>query len=184
VKALIILGVLGSLNEVASLRAYPIVSDLADVPRYQWLAMDHELGRRTYALRTVYEQLKTELPPGAIVQHNPNGIPGDLPYGLYADRPVAAETPGCGILFGGDPKLCVSVLASLKPVFEGSLPAGEVDRTCSEWSISALLVKDTDPAWSDKKSWVWQRPPSIANEFVRTFPCGERTPTRSARAPN
>jgi hypothetical protein len=184
VKALIILGVLGSLNEAASLRVYPIVSDLADIPRYQWLAMDHELGRRTYALRSVYERLKTELPPGAIVQHNPNGDPGDLPYGLYADRPVAAETPGCGVLFGGDPKLCASVQASLKPVFGGSSPAGQVDHTCSEWSIAALLIKDTDPAWTDKGSWVWHRLPGIATEFVRTFSCGDQTPIRSARAPN
>ena len=179
IRALIVLGVASSLYEAASLRLYPIAYDLWDIPRFRWFAMDRQLGGRTYALRSAYDQLKTQLPSTAIVQHNPNGIPGNLPWGLYADRPAAAETPGCGTLFGGDPKLCASVIASLNPVFDGSLPAPDLDRVCSQWSISAILIKDTDPAWSAGASWIRQRPPILSNPFVRVYLCGAANPGRS-----
>ena len=76
-------------------------TDKVEIPRYHWLAPDHQLGERTYALRQVYERLKSELPGNALVQQNPNGVPGDLFYGLYADRQTAAETSSCGVAFGG-----------------------------------------------------------------------------------
>jgi hypothetical protein len=47
----------------------------------------------------------------------------------------------------------------------------EVDRACADLSISAILVKDTDPVWANRESWVWQRPPIVANRFMRAISC-------------
>ena len=37
-----------------------------------WLERDHEVGQRTYALRSAYNTLRATLPVEAIVQYNPN----------------------------------------------------------------------------------------------------------------
>jgi len=169
---LIVIGVASSIYEAAALRLYPIAFDVLDIPRQAWLSPDHNLGRRTYALRTGYEVLEGKLPARAVVQHNPTVVPDDLPYGLYADRPVVDEAPGCGGAFGGDPASCAFVASALSPIFAGSLPAAEVDRTCTDLSISAVLVKDIDPAWRDRTSWIWHRQPIVANRFMRALPCG------------
>jgi hypothetical protein len=168
---LLVIGVAGSIHEAVVLRTYPIASDLLDIPRQAWLSSDHNLGRRTYALREGYEQLRDALPESAIVQHNPNAIPGDLPWGLYGDRQVVADDPGCGVVFGGDPERCAGIQSRLKPIFDGVSNPDEVDRACADLSISAILVKDTDPVWANRESWVWQRPPIVANRFMRAISC-------------
>ena len=161
------LGVMATVYDVTMLRIYPLLLDSFDIPRYHWLAPDHRLGERTYALREVYERLGRELPEKAIVQQNPNRVPGDLFYGLYADRQTAVETPSCGVVFGGDSTLCQSMLAPIREVFDG----GGMDRVCREFSISAVIVKDTDAAWNDKTSWVLKREPLIGNRYGRAFLC-------------
>lgn len=175
------IGVVGSVHEAAVLRAFPIASDLWNIPRTAWLSKDHNLGRRTYALREGYAELKAELPANAIVQHNPNDDPDDLPYGLYADRQVVAETPSCAVALGGDPRLCPPIQARLDTIFEGVSPPDQLDRACADLSIAAILVKDTDPAWSHRESWVWRRKPIAANQFLRAIPCGGQ-PASASRA--
>jgi hypothetical protein len=170
---LLVIGALGSVYEAGLLRVYPVLADALDIPRFEWLCSDHNLGRRTYALREGYEELKGRLPATAIVQHNPNAVPDDLPYGLYADRPVVAESPACGVGFGGDPQSCAAVQAQLRPIFEGISDADTVDRACTVLSISGLLVKDTDPVWVRRDVWVWRRQPITSNRFMRILPCGE-----------
>jgi len=174
--ALITLGVAGSIYEVCMVRFYPLLSDDLAIARYDWLSPDQNLGRRTYALRQVYEVLKNKLPVDAIVQHNPNSVPGDMFYGLYADRQAAAETSQCGVVFGGDPALCPAVVAPLNNLFAsaGTVGADGVDVICKDLSIDALVVKDTDKAWADKSSWVWKKQPAIANNYARAFLCGRR----------
>ena len=112
------LGCAATVYDATMLRLYPLLLDGLAIPRYHWLAPDHHLGERTYALREVYERLGRELPDSAIVQQNPNAVPGDLFYGLYADRQTAVETPACGVVFGGPATLCDSVLAPVREVFD------------------------------------------------------------------
>lgn len=163
------LGVLATAYDVTMLRIYPVLLDTFNMPRYHWLAPDHRLGERTYALREVYERLGRELPENAIVQQNPKAIPGDLFYGLYADRQTAVETPSCGVVFGGDASLCESVRTPVEEVFDRG---GDVDQVCRDLSISAVVVKDTDAVWNDKGSWVWTKSPLIGNSYARAFLCG------------
>ncbi len=173
--AMLVLGVSGTVYDVCMLRWYPVLLDDLSIPRYRWLAPDHSLGKRTYAMRQLYEGLKRKLPERAIVQHNPSVSPGDVFFGLYADRQAAAETPTCGAVFGGDPALCPGVLAPIRELFEGSrrITATELEATCRGLSIDALVVKNTDKVWADKSSWVWQERPLLANEYGRVVGCGK-----------
>jgi hypothetical protein len=175
VAALLALGVAGTLYEVCMVRFYPVLSDDFEIPRSQWLSADRHLGTRTYALREAYERLKNILPERAVVQHNPNVIPNDLFYGLYADRQAAADTLTCGVVFGGDSALCSGIIGPINDLFEkpGVIGAEEIDAMCGELSIDALVVKDTDRVWADKNSWVWKKQPVIANDYVRAFLCGK-----------
>jgi hypothetical protein len=171
---LMVLGVAGTLYEVSMFRLFPVISDRFAIPRNLWLSGDRNLGRRTYAVRELYDQLRNELPQRAIVQHNPNASPGDLFYGLYADRQAAAETSGCGVVFGGDPAPCANVIGTLNDLFEkpGAVEANRVDGICRDLSIDALVVKDTDKVWADRNSWVWRKKPHLANDYARVFLCG------------
>ena len=168
VGVMLALGFAATMYDVTMLRIYPLLLDSLNIPRYHWLAPDHHLGERTYALREVYERLGRELPEKAIVQQNPNAVPGDLFYGLYADRQTAVETPSCGLVFGGDAALCETILTPVREVFDHG---ANVDQVCRMLSISAVIVKDTDAAWNDKGSWVWKREPLIGNSYGRAFLC-------------
>jgi hypothetical protein len=172
--ALLVLGVAGSLYEVCMFRFFPLISDHFVMRPWNFLAPDQRLGARTYALRQVYEALKEKLPEHAIVQHNPNAAPGDMFYGLYADRQAAAETSQCGVVFGGDPALCPGVVSLLDDLFEksGAVDPSRVDAICGDLSIDALVAKDTDKVWADKNSWVWKKQPIFANNYARAFLCG------------
>jgi hypothetical protein len=164
---------------------FPFISDRFPIPKYAFLAMDQNLGKRTYAVRQVYEGLKRVLPDNAVVQHNPNSSPGDLPYGLYADRQAAADTAECGVVFGGDTKLCSGIIPQLNRLFQqpGAIQENEVDSICQRLSIDALIVKDTDTVWADKGSWVWKKSPYIANDYARGFLCGSDRLRVSASPP-
>lgn len=173
--AALVLGITGTAYDLCILRWFPIIADVTDIPRHKWLSPDQELGSRTYALRQLYEDLKVKLPQTAVLQHNPDIEPGDLPYGLYADRQVAAETLSCGVVFGGVTTLCREIIGPIRDFFEkpGAVAADRVERVCKDLSINALIVKDTDPVWADSNSWVWKQQPLITNRYARAFVCGE-----------
>jgi len=161
ILAMLILGVAGSIYEVSMVRFY--------------YANSATSGDRTYLLRQIYQDLKKRLPVQAVIQQNPNGVPGDVFYGLYADRQAAAETSQCGVVFGGDPALCNGVITPINDLFEkpGAVSAERVDALCKDLSIDALVVKNPDKVWVDRNSWVWKKQPVLANEYARAFLCGK-----------
>lgn len=173
VGAMLVLGVAATIYDVTMLRIYPLLSDDLAIPRYHWLAPDHKLGERTYALRQTYEALGKVLPKQAIVQQNPDAQPGDLFYGLYADRQTAAESSGCGAVFGGPSALCAGVVTPIRALFlrPAHLSFAQVQGVCRQLSINALVVKDTDSVWADTRSWVWEMKPVIENRYSRAFLC-------------
>jgi hypothetical protein len=161
IAALLVLGVAGSLYEVCMVRFYYVISGGFD-------------GKRSYAIRQLYEGLKQMLAENAVVQHDPNHLPGDVFYGLYADRQAAAETSQCGVVFGGDPALCPGVIGPINDLFEKPAAVGpeNINTVCESLSIDTLVVKDDDKVWADKNSWVWKRQPILANDYARAFLCG------------
>jgi hypothetical protein len=173
VGAMLVLGAAATIYDVTMLRIYPVLSDDLAIPRYHWLAPDHKLGERTYALRQTYEALDKVLPKRAIVQQNPNAQPGDLFYGLYADRQTAAEASACGAVFGGPPALCAGVVTPIHTLFlrQAHLSYAQVQDICRQLSINAVVIKDTDGVWADTGSWVWKMEPVIGNGHSRAFLC-------------
>ena len=173
IAAMLVLGAAATFYDVFMFRFYPVLSDNSTLRMYRWLSPDRSLGKRTYALRQLYEELRVKLPERAIVQHNPRANPGDLFYGLYADRQAAAETSACGVVFGGDPARCPGMIAALDTLFEkpGLLDPNAVDAICGKLSISALVVKDSDKVWADPNSWVWKKEPVLANQYGRAYLC-------------
>lgn len=166
----LVIGVAGSLYEVVLLRTFPLLSDAGKVNKYAFLSLDDKLGKRTYALRQVYEELRKTLPPAAIVQHNPDVAPNDLFFGLYAGRQAVADTRGCGAVFGGDSTQCPPIFSRLQDLFSGRTP--DPDAVCRDLSIDVLVAKDTDEIWRHRDSWVWTREPLAANGRARAFRCG------------
>jgi hypothetical protein len=175
VAVTIVLGATGSCYELCLQRAFPILSDLFPLQRYAWLSPDHQLGRRTFELRTAYKELDRILPANATVQHNPEAGIGNIPAELYSDRQMVADSGSCGTVFGGSKKFCdEEILPHLKSLFDDRQPSTiqEVVDTCRDFSITALLFKDTDPVWKDKSSWIWKADPLLSNNFVRAIKCG------------
>jgi hypothetical protein len=184
VGVLLILGAAGPAYDLAMLRLYPVLADHMKSSTLPWLTFDHRIGERTYALRQTYERLNAQLPRDAVVQQNPIVYAGDPFYGLYADRQTATQGEDCGVVFGGAPSMCPGVLAPLRQMFTepGALAFPSVQAACRALSIDVLVVKDTDPVWRDKGSWVWNQPALLSTPYSRVFSCfPERHPNATIR---
>jgi hypothetical protein len=176
---LLTLGAIGTIYQAVMLRVYPILHDVGSVnpTTFQWLDQDRELGGRTYALRSVYDQLSITLPHKAIVQYNPYA-PAYLPHLLYSGHDVAIGLPLCGAVLGGDVSGCNGRTESVAPLFEKPSLAEDasLDDVCRQYRIDVMLVDDVDPVWRQRDSWVWTRTPFLANDHVRAFKCGVDAP--------
>ncbi len=180
VVATLVFGAMGSCYELCVQRVFPILSDFKVRPQLTWLSKDQQLGRRMFAMRSAYERLDRLLPGSAVVQADPMEGIGNLPADLYSDRQMVADVGDCGTVFGGSGKFCRDViLPQLKPLFDDRHPvtATEVEKTCTEFSIAALLFGDTDPVWKDESSWIWKAHPLFSNHYVRVIACGQVTET-------
>jgi hypothetical protein len=173
--ALAAIGLIGTLYQVLMLRAYPMLQDTGLIePRMApWLDQDHQVGKRSYALRSIYDALGTLLPPGAIIQYNPNAKPF-IPHQLYSGHGAAMGAPQCGAVFGGDVSQCEGRMKSIEPMFKNpsQTESAGLDVMCRNFGINVMLVDDLDPVWRDRDSWVWTRKPLLANDHVRAFACG------------
>jgi hypothetical protein len=170
---LLVLGALGSAYELAINRFYPVLADRGTVATVAWIAPDRHAGGRTYAMREAGEWAARNTSPNAIVQFNPHVPAQDTAAFLYTERRMAAADDICSSTFGGDPALCPALLAKLNSIYP---PAGQVAQptlhsVCEALPIDLVAAVDTDPAWSDRRSWVWTQPPVFANAYVRLFRC-------------
>jgi hypothetical protein len=176
-RALALIGVIGTTYQVVMLRIYPILQDheLVDATGAAWLDQDLRLGKRTYALRSIYDSLRNGLPAGAIVQYNPNAI-SFVPHQLYSGHGAAVGLPLCGAVFGGNILQCEDRAAYVVRLFEkpSQAESAGLDDMCSEYGIDVLLADDLDFAWRKHDSWVWTRKPILANQYARAFACGDR----------
>jgi len=173
IATLLLCGTVGTVYEVAMVRFYTMISDRFDGPRDLWFPSDHHIGERTYAMRGLYAGLGQTLGPTAVLQHNPNQPLGDVFHGLYADRQNEVETPGCGVIFGGDAVECGRIMPRIAELFDRTRPVDwiGVESACRDLSIDALIVKNTDDIWFDRDSWVWQQQPVLENRYARAFVC-------------
>jgi hypothetical protein len=179
------LGAAGSVYELVKIRFYPLQQDTTSVVLYPWLSPDRNLGERTFALREIYDELRHRTSVRAVYQHNPDTNPQDLFHGMYADRQLTAETPACGVVFGGNASLCPGMIREVNAIFDDPKVLGStgIDGACERLSIDVLIVKDTDRVWHDRQSWVWQRTAIVANKYARALVCGAGLEARSRSGP-
>ena len=171
--ALLVLGAVGTVYDVAILRLYPVLADGGALPTIGWMAPDRQLGRRNYAGREAYEWAARRTAPSAIVQFDPHVTIQDTSAFLYASRQFAAADEFCFTGFGGDPALCPALVAKLNRIYpKAGQPALEtIDTACETLPVDILVAKDTDPVWADRRSWVWMRKPIFSNAYFRLFGC-------------
>jgi len=184
--ALLVLGALGSAYELGINRFYAVLADRGTVATVDWIAPDRDAGRRIYAVREAGEWAARHTAPDAIVQFNPHVFGQNTAALLYSGRRSVAAGDDCISAFGGDPALCPALIATLNQVFPplGQNAPPTFDSVCSALPIDLIAAGDTDPAWSDRRSWVWTQSPVFANEYVRLFRCdpAERTDSAGASA--
>ncbi len=167
---LLILGILGTAYQVFMLRMFPVLFDHGTITGESWLGTDRHFGKRAYALRSAYEVIDAQLPSSAVLQGNP-ATEDLILHMLYSGHDAAAGNGECGTTFGGDPDLCALRLQKLAGLFE-PLDGSNLDATCREYGIDAVIVEDSDPVWREKSSWIWSQHPVVANNYVRAFRCG------------
>ena len=167
---MLILGVLGTAYQVFMLRLYPVLLDRGMIAGQGWVAPNRQFGKRAYALRSAYEVLDAQLPSSAVLQSNP-ATEDLILHMLYSAHDAAAGDGECGTDFGGDDRVCALRLRKLARLFE--LPDGSnLDATCQEYGIDAVIVDDSDRVWREPSSWIWSRDPLVANDYARAFRCG------------
>jgi hypothetical protein len=158
-----------SVYAVAINRLYFPLADAGIVPPYY--SPDREIGKRTAAMRAMYERLRTILDQKAVMQVNPDRPEGDFCFQLYARRQLAAAGLNCGTEFGGDPDACADARPALISMFQrdSGLTRIDVEGICRKLGIDALVVADTDPVWKQANSWVWQAEAVVENRYGRAF---------------
>jgi hypothetical protein len=168
---------------VVELRMFPIWADHRKSFARPWLDGDGQLGKRTYALREAYASLNPALSDSGVIQFNPL-TPSYLPHLLYSIHPAAAVGADCGTEFGGRATDCAPRIRDLARIFDSAAPTSpaQLNEVCGHNGIDVLLVKDMDPVWQDRRSWVWTEQPLFANDQVRAFWCGNAHPAASVRA--
>jgi hypothetical protein len=167
-RAMLMLGVFGTAYQVVMLRMYPIFLDQWVIPGSKPYSpsVDGQFGRRALAIRRGYTQLESMLPEGATIQFNPRGDTNGYFCGLYANRQVVAFDEGCGSTFGGARQDCAEIISRVPPVFETLA----IQRPIDQDHIDVFVFQDTDPVWADRRSWIWQMKPLVANNYFRALP--------------
>jgi hypothetical protein len=172
----VLLGISGTAYEAFMQRAYPPLIDSGRVAPLSFLGPDRQLGKRTYALRQVYERLQSVLPERAVVQHNPSREVDDIFSELYSERQAAATDRSCDVPFGGTPAACAKVVDRVGPLFDRVTRWEDAQAVCREFGISALVFRDTDPAWRIPGHWIWRTPVLAGNGYVRAVACQPSRP--------
>jgi hypothetical protein len=168
----LIIGMTPILYDVVMMKLYSMAGDLRmPVRREHGFLNEANLGRRYYDFREAYDWIGKRFPESAVVQHNPD-LFIDLPSGLYGDRQVAVADHAYGILFGIPAELYQPVSSAVSALFASrTIDMEDVSAVCRRFNITALVVKDTDPIWSDPDSWVFRKFPIFHNRSTRVFDC-------------
>ncbi len=181
--ALLVLGWATSAYALAGMRAYPWLSN---EPQLRFMAADPATER---ALRVAYQRADRDLPPDAVLQHDPSR-PRAFAFALYGRHRVAVAD-SFGALFGADAKAVDARVDAVALIFQTPLPIASVRATAVANGIDDLIVTVDDPIWSRPDGFVWHAPAAYASDSVRIIPVATlgdapaATPTdaRSAATP-
>jgi len=126
-----------------------------------------ENGERNYGARELYAQVDNFLVPDAIIQHNP--VHTLEPYdGCYGTRQAVLFDRHYGTLMGISQEIYAPVEDDIAKMFSSDT-FDQVKATADKYKIDALVVKDDDPIWQDKSSWLSQAHPDWENKTARLY---------------
>jgi hypothetical protein len=135
---------------------------------------EHDLFHKAYISDIGYAKLNAVIPHDAVVQFNPSATEAfwrnvDL---INVDHQLAigGDELWCGSELGGDPSGCPAMIAAISPLFKGAT-AEQAWSTCRQYGIQYLVADMYDPAWSDRKSWVWTLSPIVSDPNFRALDC-------------
>ena len=176
------IGAAGTLYDLAIVRLHPMLADAGRIPPLDWMALDHQIGKRTYANRAAYEWAHRATPETATFQFNPKVVFEEAYSMYYSERRNLAGDMECHTVFGGDPSQCRPLLAKLQQIYppDPQRAPTSLRDACSAVPADMLVAKDTDPVWKNRASWVWSETPAYANDYIRLFPCPRGADDRSA----
>jgi hypothetical protein len=87
---------------------------------------------------------------------------------------MLAADGNCPSTFGGGPAPSPALITEFNRIHPaaGQTAESALDGACRNLPIDLIGATDTDPAWSDRRSWVREPPRAFANAYVRLFRSG------------
>jgi hypothetical protein len=171
ITILAIVGMMTTGLEAISTRFWTILIDagIAGVPNE--LTPDVNLGERTFYARLTYDFIRDNTPTDYIIQNNPNDWL-DRPSGLYGNRQmVISDRTAYGIPIEDFEKMATAIgeVFLTQDFYNWST----IDKVCADYSIQAIVVKDTDPLWQSLPNLKTFRTPLYANKYYAVFSCND-----------
>jgi len=168
---LLVVGIMTTALEASATRFWTILVDTGVVGVPNELSADTNLGERTYNARLAYEYIRDHTPQNIIVQNNPTTFL-DRPSGLYGTRQmIIADRTAYGVPAEVFREMSTSIgrIFQLKDARNWNL----IDRICKQYSIQAIVIKDSDPLWSSLPGLRQQRTPLYINPYYAVFDCND-----------
>ncbi len=170
---ILVMGGLSTAYDLLYLRwMYPVIEKVGYNYISQGIPSTWQYSERLYRLRQAYDFIHRAYPVQAVVQSDPENEILVFTQGLYSFRQTIVSGPGYGGIYGSTLEDDNRAAAPILPIFnDPSLTFAQVRDTCQRLNISALIVKDIDPAWGNPHSWVWQTVPALDTSYVRVYDC-------------
>ena len=170
VQALLVIGLLTTFLEAFLTRTWPMLVDwnIAGFPNT--LSPDTNFGIRNYDAKLAYEYTNTHLPIDATIQYNPN-ISLDRPSGLYGERQVVISDRTA---YGVSATTFQTMQKGVATIFELDTTWEEIDQTCKQYSVDALVINDLDPLWKRLPELEIRRAPLYQNQYYSVISCENR----------
>jgi len=132
-----------------------------------------KIGKQAYSARLAYEYVSNHVPSDIIVQNNPVYL-YDGTSGLYGTHQMVAYSYFLipyGISLDAFNKLANEV----ETLFSNQNTTNwrRLDRICRKYLIGVLIMKNTDPVWSQLATLEIQRPALYKNTHYALFACGD-----------
>ncbi len=144
---------------------------------------DGPTGAGTLAVRHAYEWVDRNLDRDIIMQHRPESLI-EYFHGLYGNRQVVVSDEMHGKLYGVNEALFDSTIADIYGLFQPYSSYEENARQVERYGIDAIMVKRTDPIWSDENGWLSGYPVIYESTCCRIYAVSQRAlpePQREAK---
>jgi hypothetical protein len=136
---------------------------------------------RVMAFRQVYEEVSRRTPTLTTVQHNPKvnrTLVPDIFALLYSHRQSILSEDFHGLLSGDNLAEYDRTARDVESLFQHPDPQTAL-AICKRNHIDVIVVRDTDPLWGQRDSWLKDFPVLAANNFARAYLIQPKSFTKS-----